>query len=297
MNNAIAILSPGDMGHAVGRALIQAGHDVVTCLTGRSAHTRELAERAGLRELPDLESVVAEAGLVLSILPPEAADGNATRVAEAMRAADARPVFADCNAVSPDSARAMAATIEAAGATFIDAGIIGHGPGHGVPTRFYVSGPDTSALEALAGPEIMVKPVGAEVGRASGVKMCYAALTKGTFTLQTAVLIAAEALGLRDELTEEFRFSQKPALERMESMVPRIPADSARWIGEMQEIQATFASAGVSPAFHQGAEWVFELLSRTPFAAETRESMDTSRDLDESVRVYAAHLGRRGAAD
>ncbi len=286
----IAILSPGDMGHAVGRALGELGHDVVTCLAGRSAGTRAFARRAAIRDLPDLESVVRAADLVLSILPPEAAVANARAVADAMRSAGASPVFADCNAVSPETAHAIAETLRGTGAVFVDAGIIGRGPGHGAATRFYVSGPDVSAMQWIAGPEIRVEPVGTEIGRASAIKMCYAALTKGTFTLQAAVLIAAEALGLREELTAELRFSQQPALERMEAMVPRIPADSARWIGEMREIQKTFAGAGVTPAFHQGAEWLFELLSRTPFAEETRETIDTSRGLDESVRVYAAHL-------
>jgi 3-hydroxyisobutyrate dehydrogenase-like beta-hydroxyacid dehydrogenase len=289
----IAILSPGDMGHAVGRTLREAGLDVVTCLAGRSVQTRGLAEKAGLRDLADLESVVREAGLVLSILPPEAATANARAVAEAMRGTGASPIFADCNAVSPDTAKAIAEVIEGAGAPFIDAGIIGAAPGRGVATRFYVSGPDTSAMEWIAGAEILVNPLGPEIGRASAIKMCYAALTKGTFTLQTAVLIVAEALGLGEELTEEFRFSQQPALERMQAMVPRIPADSARWIGEMQEIQKTFASAGVTPAFHQGAEWLFELLSRTPFAEETRETIDASRTLEESVRVYTAQLSAK----
>ena len=101
----IAILSPGDMGHAVGRAVLSLGHNVVTTLAGRSERTRALSAKAGLTALADLEAVVAEADLVLSILPPEAAQANAREIAEAMRRADVRPPVADCNAIAPETAR------------------------------------------------------------------------------------------------------------------------------------------------------------------------------------------------
>ena len=90
----IAILSPGDMGHAVGRAVLSLGHEVVTTLAGRSERTRALSAKAGLTALADLEAVVAEADLVLSILPPEAAQANAREIAEAMRRADVCPPVA-----------------------------------------------------------------------------------------------------------------------------------------------------------------------------------------------------------
>ncbi len=289
---ALAILSPGDMGHAVGRVLKEHGLDVATCLAGRSARTRALADKAGLRDVPDLATLVTESGLILSIVPPASALDNAKRVATAMKETRRTPAYADCNAVSPSTVRAIGAVIGDAGAPFIDGGIIGRSPAHEV-TRFYVSGPDTSAMMALDGKGLAVRDVGREVGRASGLKMCYAALTKGTWTLHTAVLLAAESLGLGRELKDELQFSQKDAYARMEAMVPRLPADSQRWIGEMEEIVKTFADAGVTPAFHEGAAEVFRLLAATPFARETRESLDGSRTLDEAVRAYAETLKRK----
>jgi hypothetical protein len=145
--------------------------------------------------------------------------------------------------------------IAAAGAPFIDCGIIGLAPGKGKrPTRFHVSGPDTGPMERLDGKGIEVIPMGAEPGRASALKMVYAGLTKGTFTLHTALLVAAWQLGI------------------------------------FEEIAATMASAGVTPAFHEGAAAVFSLLARTPFAAETRETLDESRTLEQAIEVYAQYL-------
>jgi 3-hydroxyisobutyrate dehydrogenase-like beta-hydroxyacid dehydrogenase len=286
----IAILMPGDMGHGVGRALRQHGHEVMTCLAGRSARSRGLAESAGMRDAGSLEALVAKADLVLSILPPDAAVSQAGAVAAAMVTAGARPIYVDCNAVSPMTAREVGGIIATAGAPFIDCGIIGVAPGKGKPTRFHVSGPDTGAIERLDGKGIEVLPMGPEIGRASALKMVYAGLTKGTMTLHTAMLLAAWQLGVYDEAVAEYADSQAGALAAMQGRVPRIPADAGRWIGEMEEIAATLAAVGVTSAFHDGAAEIYRVLDQTPFAAETRETMDPSRTIDEAIPVYARFL-------
>jgi 3-hydroxyisobutyrate dehydrogenase-like beta-hydroxyacid dehydrogenase len=291
----IAILMPGDMGHGIGRALAGHGHKVITCLEGRSERTRGLAAAAGLEDTGDLESLTRQADIILSILPPARALGQAQAVAEAMRASGARPVYVDCNAISPGTAQQVGEAIAAADAPFIDAGIIGLAPGKGGRTRIHVSGPDTTPMEALDGKGFEVIPLGQGIGRASALKMCYAGLTKGTWTLHTAVLLAGEMLGVSRELHDEFEISQQAALAAMERMVPRLPADSGRWIGEMEEIATTFSEAGVPSGFHEGAAEIFRILERTPFASETRETMDADRTVEESVSVYAATLRAKAA--
>ena len=291
--DTVAVLMPGDMGHAVGRVLTDAGFDVVTCLSGRSERTRVLAAAAGLRDLDSIDAVAMEAFLVLSILPPASSMGLARNMATAMERTGARPVYVDCNAISPGTARDIANVIEAVGAPFIDAGIIGSKPGMGPAPRFYVSGADTAPMQALDGKGIKVVDLGPETGRASAIKMCYAGLTKGTWTLHTAVLLAAEMQGLTADLRTEFEYSQQQALAQMETRIPHLPVDSGRWIGEMEEIAKTFADAGVTPGFHEGAADIFRLLSQTPFASETRETMDESRTLEETLREAAKLIPKK----
>lgn len=305
----VAIPSPGDMGSGVGRELIARGFRVLTCLAGRSERSRALAEGAGLELADSLDALVASADVVLSILPPAVAEGFAAEAAAALRRTGARPAFADCNAISPATARRVAARITGAGpgtgsglgakggsgagtgAVFIDAGIIGAAPGKsGLPTRFYCSGPDTSALEALDGPNLRVRRLGDEVGQASAMKMVYAAVTKGTFTLHAAALLAARVHGLSGPFHAELAESLPAELAAMRRMTPRLPLDAARWVGEMHEIAETLAAAGLPADFHQGAARVFELLARTPIAAETRETVDPSRTLDDALDVYAETL-------
>ena len=292
--HTIAILSPGDMGHAVGRVLGEHGHDIITCLAGRSERTKALAGQGGFTDVADLDALTSAADLILSIIPPSAGLATAEAVAAAMGRSGAKPTYADCNALSPATAGRIAEVITGAGAPFIDASIIGPAPGKGQPTRFYVSGADTTPLETLDGKGIAVKPLGHEIGRASAMKMCYAGLGKATNALYTAVLMAAEAMGLSDELRAEFLYSKKDTYGDMQANVSRLPADSGRWIGEMEEIAASFAAVGVTPNFHLGAADVFTMLAHTPFAQETRENMDRTRTLEDSVRVYVDQLPKPG---
>jgi 3-hydroxyisobutyrate dehydrogenase-like beta-hydroxyacid dehydrogenase len=285
----IAVSSAGDMGHAVGAALRESGFDVVTSVGGRSPLTRERAERAGLRTLPDLDTVVSESDLFLSILPPALARDLAEQVAAAIGRTGHAPLYADMNAVSPATVAGVAATITAAGGEVVDGGIVGPPPRAGSePPRFYVSGARATELLALAGPTIDVRPCGDELGRASAVKMCYAALNKGANALFTAVLVAAEALGVSGEFTTELGTSQPELYRRMQRSVPQLAADAWRFAGEMDA--ATFEAAGVTPRIHQGAADVYRLLDTTPLSAETRETFDRERTLAQTIAIVAAAL-------
>ena len=157
------------------------------------------------------------------------------------------------------------------------------------------SGPRAHELESLAtqGPAgaLHVRVLGDEIGAASGLKMAYAALTKGTMTLHTAVLLLARRMGLAAELQRELEESQAAAWQRM-AVIPFLPADAGRWIGEMREIAASFRDVGVTSGFHEGAEAMFQLLAATPFASETRETLDRTRSVDDTIAALAELLDR-----
>ena len=285
MVNTVAIMSPGDMGHAVGQVLSESGIDVITCTDGRSQRTKNLAEMAGLRQVATLEDMVIQADLVLSIMVPSKAMSFVREISPHFESSKTPTYFADCNAVSPQSALAMAEVINQAGGKFIDGGIIGTAPTKGDTPRFYVSGPDASVVMELDGRGIVVKAIGDKIGQASGIKMCYAALTKGTHTLHVALLTAAAKMGLTDDLKKEFEFSQKEHLIAMETGISRLPANAHRWIGEMEEISSTFESLGITPGFHNGAADAYRMLVRTTFSEETPETIDKNRTTWETIEA------------
>ncbi len=294
----VAVMSPGNMGEGVGESIAGQGKEVIAVLTGRSDETRMRAERAGFQDVPDLEALVREADLVLSIMPPENAEAFAREVATAMKATGSAPVYADLNAISPMTSRRIAEMMAEAGADYLDGGIIGGTPlKSDAITRIYVSGPRAGLMLELDGNGMEIRNVGDEIGRASAVKMVYASVTKGVDSLLTAAYTTAESLGIREILENEWKESQAQTLARMERRVPALPADAGRWIGEMEEIAATYAAAGVTPNFHKGAADMYRLLNATPFAAESRETRDMSRTMQQSVEVYVAHLTGRKAAE
>ncbi len=287
---SVAILSPGDMGHAIGRLLKEHELRVLTCLTGRSNRTKELSEQAGIIDVPNLNDLVEQTDILLSVTVSEAVPGLCRDISDAVKATGTDLLFAECNAIAPALSKEMEGVLNESGARYVDASIIGGPPRNGSSPRLYASGDNVAELEQLREFGLDVRNLGPQLGRASGIKMCYAALTKGKWTLQTAVLLTAEQLGLSEVLCEEFAHSQPGDLKLMRQRVPRLPADSQRWIGEMEEIAATFADAGVPPGFHEGAAEVFRLLSKTPFASETRETIDANRSMEQSIKVYAEQL-------
>ncbi len=284
----VGIVSPGEMGSAIGRVLRGNGLEVLTCLEGRSQLTHLRAQEAGLREVASYDQLVAEADILLSVLVPSEAVGLAQRVADSLRRTGARPAYAECNAIAPQTVADIHRIVSEAGAPFIDAGIIGSPPRAGGNTRFYCSGPDCTALEALRDFGLTVKTVGPLVGQASGLKMVYAASTKGTTALWTELLVAARALGLDQALTEEFSLSRSDVSQQIIGGIPSMPRRSRRWIGEMEEIAATFNALGLTPRILEGAADMFRLVGETPLADQTTREPDPS--LDGILDVLAQHL-------
>jgi 3-hydroxyisobutyrate dehydrogenase-like beta-hydroxyacid dehydrogenase len=107
----IGLLSPGDMGNVVAKVLQSHGLRVLTCLIGCSERTRMLAREAHIEAVPTYEDLVAESEMLLSIVVPEAAPDTARLVAEALRRAGKTTTYVDCNAVSPETVKAIAAVI------------------------------------------------------------------------------------------------------------------------------------------------------------------------------------------
>ena len=286
----VAIMSPGDMGHAVGRLLREHQLRVVTCLAGRSARTRALSEQAGITEVPSLVELVQQADVLLSITVSEAVPALCQEVTDAIRRTGADLLFAEFNAIAPQQSRRMDQLISGAGGRYVDGSIIGGPPKGGSSPRVYVSGPNAAKLEPLREFGLDVRIIGPDVGQASGIKMCYAAMTKGSAALYTQLLMAARMLGLSEPLLEEFRNSALPVLQRMERWVPGLPAKSRRWISEMQEIEATFSGLGLTPLIFQGITEMYRLVGSTPLGEETPETKDLSRTLEQTIDQLVDHV-------
>jgi 3-hydroxyisobutyrate dehydrogenase-like beta-hydroxyacid dehydrogenase len=193
---------------------------------------------------------VMEADLLLSIVPPANALSFAEQTAFALKSAHRKPVFADCNAVSPATVRHIHAVVSATGAEFVDAGIMGLPPEPGEKgPHLYVSGESAAKLAALSAYGLDVRVLDGPVGAASALKMAFAGISKGCIAIVAAMVLAAERSGSAEALRQELSESEQSLLETMARRIPNSMFPKAwRWVAEMQEI-AEFARE--DPAAHE----------------------------------------------
>jgi putative dehydrogenase len=233
----VSIIAPGAMGAAVGARLVEQGLEVRTSLNGRSPASGTRARHSGMRVV-DLPQIV-EADIVLSIVPPGQALSLAESLARVIAESARKPVYADCNAISPQSAEIIGRVMTGCGARFIDAGIIGGPPtpGGSGPV-FYTSGVEARALDVLVQHGLRVRDLHAQIGAASGLKMSYAGITKGLTALGAAMMLAATRVGATTALAAELADSQPELLSWLGRSIPGMYAKAHRWVAEMDEIAA-----------------------------------------------------------
>jgi 3-hydroxyisobutyrate dehydrogenase-like beta-hydroxyacid dehydrogenase len=271
LNNSIGITSPGDMGQGVAMCIKALGFNVCMASEGRSQRTRTLGEKAGLTDCKTLDKLVETCDMVLSVLDPGAAVTNANAIADACKKTGRKIVFVECNAIAPQTMHDITAIMTAVGCTVVDAGIIGPPPRNNAKQRFYVSGPHASLMNRINSPQINVRVAGEKIGDASAVKMCYAALTKGSIALGTELLIAARKLGVDQALEAEFKSSQAELHQSVLSRAAGMPFKAYRWVPEMNEIAKTFEGAGMTPRILQGAADLYAQIAGTPQGKESPE--------------------------
>lgn len=249
------------MGTALGVSLVSAGRTVLWASSGRSEATRRRAETAGFEDVGTLEAVVARAQLLVSICPPAAAVEVATSVAD--RGFDG--TYLDANAIARSTAESIAAIVATSGASFVDGAVIGPADFAKSRTTLVLAGDRAGDVAAAfaAGPPATLVLEGA-AGTASALKVCYAAWTKGTAALQIAIRALAAHEGVEAQLLEQWASRDGDLGRRSTRALEKASTHGWRWVGEMEQIAANFADAGLPDGFHAAAARVFEAFPRTP---------------------------------
>jgi 3-hydroxyisobutyrate dehydrogenase-like beta-hydroxyacid dehydrogenase len=260
----VGVLHPGEMGVAVARTLGASGCEVWWAAENRSPETRRRAATAGLCDAVSIRGVSERCEAIVSICPPEFAEGIAEEVARH----GFRGLYIDANAISPERARRIGALLAAAGARFVDGSIIGLPPNHRNQTWIYFSGAHAAQAAALfSGGPMEAEVLDGEIGKASALKMVFAAHTKGLAALRAAVLGAAQELGVLRELERQWSRSGPPFARAVES-IQQVAPKSWRFVAEMNEIGATFEAVGMPAGFHHAAADVFARLAPLKGAAD-----------------------------
>ena len=271
----IGLLHPGEMGSAVGAAARSAGSRVLWASEGRSKRTREYALQAGLEDTGSLAELVKRSDVILSVCPPH----SATDVAQSVAALKFDQVFVDANAVAPGTTRKIAKIVSDGGATFIDGGIIGLPPTAHGSTRLYLSGAGGNKIAALfQGTLLEAIALDAPIGAASALKMAYASWTKQTSALVLAIRALAIAEGVDEALVAEWKKSMPDLLARTDRALKDNTRKAWRFIGEMEEMAATFAACGLPDGFPLAARDIYRKL-------EAYKDTTNPPSLDEVARA------------
>src|SRR3984893_6904565 len=230
----VGLLHPGEMGAAVGGCLVSVGHEVLWDPAGRSRATTGRALAAELTGVA-IGLLVAKSSVILSICPPHAALDVARQVADAGYAG----CYVDANAISVATAEQVAGIVTAAGAAYVDGGIIGQPPEGAGHTRLYLSGPRADAVRAL--------------GSAS--------------RLAGAARALARAGGVERTLLAEWSLSQQALGQQSEGAAGAAAAKGWRWVAEMEEIAASMAAARLPSGLHEAAADLYDRAARAEVPA------------------------------
>lgn len=260
MKETVGILHPGSMGVAVATTMKRGGNEVIWAGNGRSKTTQQRAFDVQLRDVHTVAAMCRQADVIISVCPPHAADAVAEQVIDAAFTG----LYIDANAISPQKAQRIGQKLADANIAFVDGGIIGGPPVERGQTWLHLSGEraDEAARLFAAGP-LESSVVGSEIGKASALKMCFAAQTKGGLALLALVLAAAESLEVREALETQWEQYRPNSAIEAQQRVTRVAHNKAwRFVGEMEEMVETFAAAGLPAGFHAAAAEIYGRIAR-----------------------------------
>lgn len=274
----IGILHPGEMGVSIAASAIKSGHEVYWVSDNRSDKTRQRAKKHNLVDIVSLSHLCQTSEIIFSVCPPHSAEDVAKSVIER----GFKGYYLDANAISPQRSSRIRQMVESNGIHFIDGGIIGGPAWNPKETWLYLSGKDAKVIaDCFSSGPLETKIIGDEIGKASALKMCYAAYSKGTTALLAAILATAESLGVRDELYGQWNMDDPSFSEQANRRTTRVTAKAWRFEGEMHEIAATFQEAGLPNGFHEAAAEIYHRLAGFKDSTETPSLEDVLNTLQK----------------
>ncbi|WP_083780683.1 NAD(P)-dependent oxidoreductase [Bradyrhizobium sp. BTAi1] len=257
MPPSIAVVAPGAMGSAIATRLVEHGCKVLTLLKGRSAATQARAAAAGMTGASEAE--IANADIILSIVPPGEAVALAEQLATLINRNAKKPVVVDCNAVNVETIRTIEDIVLSSGARLVDAAIIGLPPKPGTKgPAFYVSGDAAGDIAVLGQLGLDLRLIEGPIGAASALKMSYAGINKGLTGLGAAMVLAATRAGAADALRDELALSLPQVQARLANALPDMLPKAYRWVAEMREIAGFLGEDHPAALIYEGFARLFE---------------------------------------
>lgn len=244
MAGRLAIIGFGEAGAGFARA----------ASWGMGASVFDIADKDadGVNLCTSASTAVADAPIILSLVTADQALGAAHAAAPHLAPG---ALWCDMNSVAPDTKRAAAEAITAAGGRYLDVAIMA--PVHPalLDVPLLLAGPDAAAGDAaLAALGFTRRRItGAAVGAASAVKMLRSVIIKGQEALTAECLLGAARAGLVDEVLAALGGDWAA---RADYNLDRMLVHGARRAAEMDEVVATLLALGIDPRLSRAtAAW------------------------------------------
>ena len=197
-------------------------------------------------------------------------------MAPILRSSGRKTLFADCNAVSPQTVRSIECSLADTGASFADVGIIGLPPKPGGSgPHLYAAGPGATRLSSLQAYGLDVRVLPGSVGAASALKMSFAGISKGLLAVASTMILGASRAGVAEALQRELSESNPQLLASLASHVPDMLPKAYRWVEEMHQIAQFLASDPAGQAIYTGAAQLFERLAADTAGERTEAAVLT----------------------
>ena len=258
----IGLVGYGEVGRTFGSGL--AGLSGIATLSAwdlKFAHGQSLPDAASsVRAAVSMQALCAASDLVISAVTASSTLAVAREAAPHLRPG---AVFLDLNSASPGTKQQAAALVDAAGAHYVEAGVMTSVPPYGIRVPMLLGGAHAVALaQVLAGWGMDAKPVSTELGVASAIKMCRSVMIKGLEALVIESYATARQYGVEDHVlpTLAETFPQIDWQRQGAYFFSRVVQHGRRRAEEMRESANTVREAGFAPlmaaAIADKQQWV-----------------------------------------
>ncbi|APW37997.1 dehydrogenase [Rhodoferax koreense] len=266
MGSILGIIGFGEVGGIFGRGLrekpgVTAVHAWDLKFAGTAGEpARAAAKEAGIQAAPDMAGLCAAANLLVSAVTAS----NTLAVAEeASRHVRPGTVFLDLNSASPGSKQRAAEALEAAGARYVEAGVMTSVPPYGIRVPMLLGGRHAAALaDQLVAWGMDAKVVSEQLGVASAIKMSRSIMIKGLEALVVESYTNARRYGVEDHVLPTLKetFPQIDWDAQGAYFFSRVVQHGKRRAEEMRESANTVQEGGFAPvmasAIAEKQDWV-----------------------------------------
>ncbi len=228
------------------------------------------AAQAGVNACASMQALCQASSFIISAVTASSTLAVAQEAANHIRPGT---VFLDLNSASPGTKQQCAALLDAAGAHYVEAGVMTSVPPYGIKVPMLLGGSHASSLVVMLSKwELDAKAVSDKLGVASAIKMCRSVMIKGLEALVIESYCTARAYGVETEMiaTLQETFPSIDWNSQAAYFFSRVAQHGKRRAEEMRESARTVQEAGFEPlmasAIAAKHQWMADMAKAGAFA-------------------------------